>query len=90
MICSLSALIKIPFEQLKLDVDQQKANVKLIGYADYPNLGPTHSELNGKSLMKLLKNTKSFYPKTLGDVKKDVMSAHKLNGPCFISLKKVK
>ena len=41
-------LIERPFEQLKLDVDQQQANVKLIGYADYPTLGPTHSELDAK------------------------------------------
>ena len=31
-----------PFEQIKLDINQQKANVKLVGYADYPTLGPTH------------------------------------------------
>ena len=34
-------LIERPFEQIKLDIDQQKANVKLVGYADYPNLGQT-------------------------------------------------
>ena len=31
-------LLERPFEQLKLDIDQQKVNVKLVGYADYPNL----------------------------------------------------
>ena len=55
-------LIERPFEQIKLDIDQQKANVKLVGFADYPNLGPTHSELTAKHLMKLFKNTKSFFP----------------------------
>ena len=29
-------LIERPFEQIKLDIDQQKANVKLVGFADYP------------------------------------------------------
>ena len=43
------------FEQIKLDIDQQKANVKLVGYADYPNLGPTHKGIDAKKLMKLLK-----------------------------------
>ena len=38
-------LIERPFEQIKLDIDQQKANVNLVGFADYPTLGPTHSEL---------------------------------------------
>ena len=43
-----SFLIERPFEQIKLDIDQQKANVKLVGYADYPNLGPTHKEIDAK------------------------------------------
>ena len=56
-------LIERPFEQVKLDVDQQKANVKLVGFADYPALGPSHSELDAKRIMKLFKNIKSFFPK---------------------------
>ena len=46
-------LIERPFEQIKLDIDQQNVNVNLIGFADYPTLGPSHAELNGKHLMKL-------------------------------------
>ena len=57
-------LIERPFEQIKLDIDQQKANVKLVGFADYPNLGPTHAELNAPKLMKLFKNIKSFLDKS--------------------------
>ena len=56
-------LIERPFEQVKLDIDQQKVNVNLVGFADYPTLGPTHSELNAKKLMSLCKNIESFYPK---------------------------
>ena len=63
-------LIERPFEQIKLDIDQQKANVKLVGYADYPNLGPTHSELNGKKLMSLMKNIKSFFPRDSNETEK--------------------
>ena len=37
--------------KIKLDIDQQNVNVKLIGFADYPHLGPTHSEINAKKLM---------------------------------------
>ena len=37
---------------------------KLVGYADYPNLGPTHKEINAKKLMSLFKNIKSYFPKT--------------------------
>ena len=43
-------LIERPFEQVKLDIDQQKTNVKLVGFADYPTLGPTHKELDAKKL----------------------------------------
>lgn len=80
-------LIERPFEQIKLDIDQQKANVKLVGFADYPSLGPTHSELNGKKLMSLMKNIKSFYPKDGFETKKMVEQIHKINGPTFLSLK---
>ena len=56
-------LIERPFEQIKLDVDQQNANVCLVGFADYPTLGPSHSELDDKHLMSLFKNIKSYFPK---------------------------
>ena len=56
-------LIERPFEQVKLDIDQQNVNVKLVGYADYATLGPTHGELNGDKLMQLFSNITSFFPK---------------------------
>ena len=80
-------LIERPFEQIKLDVDQQKANVKLVGFADYPSLGPSHSELNAKKLMKLFKNVKSFFPKNSMETEKAIYKCYKKIGPTFISLK---
>ncbi len=80
-------LIERPFEQIKLDIDQQKANVKLVGYADYPTLGPTHKEINAKKMMGLFKNIKSFYPKNEREVIKTTKHCYKSIGPCFISLK---
>ena len=80
-------LIERPFEQIKLDIDQQKANVKLVGFADYPTLGPTHSELNAKKLMSLMKNIKSFYPKNSKETELIARKANKILGPTFISLK---
>ena len=80
-------LIERPFEQVKLDIDQQKANVKLVGFADYPTLGPTHSELNGKKISKLFKNIKSFFPKNSDETEKNILSCYKNKGPNFISLK---
>jgi transketolase len=80
-------LIERPFEQIKLDVNEQKTNVKLIGFADYPTLGPTHREINAKKLMGLFKNIKSFYPKDGAQTNNAVRLAYKINGPVFISLK---
>lgn len=80
-------LIERPFEQVKLDIDQQNVNVKLIGYADYPNLGPTHSELNAEYMMKIFKNIKSFFPNNGRDTITCVKEAYVLDKPCFISLK---
>ena len=70
-------LIERPFEQIKLDVDQQKANVKLVGFADYPSLGPSHSELNAKKLMQLFKNVKSFFPKNSLETEKTIYNTYK-------------
>ena len=80
-------LIERPFEQIKLDIDQQNVNVKLVGYADYHSLGPTHAELNGKKLMKLFKNITSYYPEDGEETQKVTYQAYEKNGPAFISLK---
>jgi transketolase len=80
-------LIERPFEQVKLDIDQQKANVKLVGFADYPTLGPTHSELDARTLMKLFTNIQSFFPENGSETAENVHEAKKVDGPCFIGLK---
>ena len=80
-------LIERPFEQLKLDIDQQNVNVNLVGFADYPELGPTHSEADGEKLMSLFKNIKSYFPKNSIETEKSVYKSYKNNGPNFISLK---
>ena len=80
-------LIERPFEQIKLDIDQQNTNVNLVGFADYPSLGPSHSELNAKKLMKLFKNITSYFPKDSDETQIAVNQAHKKKSPTFISLK---
>ena len=80
-------LIERPFEQVKLDIDQQKANVKLVGFADYSTLGPTHRELNAEKLMQLFANVASFFPKDGNETESMVYEAYNKNGPAFISLK---
>ena len=80
-------LIERPFEQIKLDINQQKTNVNLVGYADYPTLGPTHAELNAKKIMSLMTNIKSFFPKDSEETEKFLLKCYKIKGPTFMSLK---
>ena len=80
-------LIERPFEQIKLDIDQQKVNVNLVGYADYPTLGPTHSEINAKEMMKLFNNIESFFPSDGDETEKMILEAYERKGPTFTSLK---
>ena len=80
-------LIERPFEQVKLDIDQQNVNVKLVGFSDYPKLGPTHTELNGEKMMQLFKNISTYYPKNGNETIQSVNEAYNYNGPAFISLK---
>ena len=80
-------LIERPFEQIKLDIDQQNVNVNLVGFADYPSLGPTHTELDAKKMMQLFKNIKSFFPSDGDETEKMIYQAYERQGPSFISLK---
>ena len=80
-------LIERPFEQIKLDVNQQNVGVKLVGYSDYPTLGPTHSELDARSLMSLCPNIYCFYPSDGDQTESAIREAHASSGPCFLSLK---
>ena len=80
-------LIERPFEQIKLDINQQNVNVKLVGFADYPSLGPSHAELDAKKMMRLFKNIKSYFPKDGRETNLVVKLAYKRRGPAFISLK---
>ena len=80
-------LIERPFEQLKLDIDQQNVNVKLVGFADYPELGPTHAETNAKKIMGLFKNIKPYFPKNSVETEKAIINSYRNIGPNFISLK---
>jgi transketolase len=83
-------LIERPFEQIKLDIDQQKVNVKLIGYADYPQHGPTHSEIDAKWLMSRFKNIISYFPQNSEETAKALYDSYDNGKPTFISLKKDK
>ena len=49
-------LIERPFEQIKIDIDEQNLPVTLIGNSDYPSHGPTHRPLNAQKLVSMFKN----------------------------------
>jgi transketolase len=81
-------LIERPFEQLKLDIDQQCVNVKLVGYADYPTQGPTHAELDGPKLMSMFRNIRSYFPSNSKELIHALNEAHESTLPAFFSLRK--
>lgn len=81
-------LIERPFEQVKLDIDQQNVNVKLVGYADYPTQGPTHAEIDAKWLMAKFTNISSYFPKNAEEARNALIDSYIHNKPAFISLKK--
>ena len=83
-------LIERPFEQIKIDIDQQKVNVKLVGYADYPTQGPTHAEIDAEYMMKLFKNIDSYFPKNSNETREAIVKSYESKKPSFISLKKDK
>jgi transketolase len=81
-------LIERPFEQIKLDINQQNVNVKLVGYADYPKLGSTHEEIDAKWLMSKFENIISYFPNNLQETRLALLESYKHERPTFISLKK--
>lgn len=83
-------LLERPFEQVKIDLNQQKTNVKLVGFADYPEMGPTHAELDWKTIGKMFENTKCFFPITLEDARNNFYEAYNYQGPSIISMKKAR
>lgn len=81
-------VLERPFEQIKIDIDEQNLPVILIGYSDYPTHGPTHRPLNAKKLCECFKNIKSYFPETYEEAYSAIMSVWKSNSPGFISLKR--
>lgn len=83
-------LLERPFEQIKIDIDEQNLPVMLVGYADYPIHGPTHRPLNAQGLVALFKNIVGYFPNGSVATKRAMLRAFANGGPAFISLKKDK
>jgi transketolase len=80
-------LIERPFEQLKIDVDEQNLPVMLIGNADYPSHGPTHRPLDAQGLVGLFKNITGFFPNNQVEAEKAMLDAYIMGGPAIVCLK---
>lgn len=81
-------LVERPFEQVKIDIDEQNLPVLLIGFSDYPTHGPTHRPLNAEGLVALFKNVRGFFPRNSDETRKAMIDAYLMGGPAVISLKK--
>jgi len=80
-------LLERPFEQIKLDIVEQKVNVKLISYGDYPTAGPTHKALDVEKECSIL-GIDFVKPKTSLETRQKLLQYHKLNKPVFFYLRK--
>ena len=80
-------LIERPFEQIKIDIDEQNLPVMLIGYSGYPTHGPTHRPLNAEGLVGLFKNTVGYFPRSCEETEKAMIEAYLMESPSIICLK---
>jgi len=74
-------------EQIKLDVGEQNANVKIVGYADYPHQGPTHVELDLTKTLSGIKNLVTYFPKNSLETREILIDSYNNQKATFISLK---
>ncbi len=81
-------LIERPFEQIKVDIDEQCLPVMLVGYSAYPTHGPTHRPLNAEGLVSLFKNVMGYFPRSLQEAEANMLDAYLMRKPAIICLKK--
>jgi len=83
-------ILERPFEQVKIEIDEQNLPVILIGYSDYPHHGPTHRCLNEKKLISIFKNIQGYFPENSIEAEKAIRDAYNSKKPSIICLKKDK
>lgn len=81
-------ILERPFEQVKIEIDEQNLPVMLIGYSDYPTHGPTHRPLNAEGLIGLFKNIVGYFPRNTKETEKAMLDAYLSQSPSIICLKK--
>lgn len=80
-------ILERPFEQLKLDISQQNANVKLFGFWDYPDAGPTHKPNDIEAECKAL-GIQLIIPKNAEETRQKMLELHQSNKPAFFYITK--
>jgi len=78
-------ILERPFEQIKLDIVEQKANVKLIGFWNYSNDGPTHTTKDPEGLCRIL-GIRFFKPQNSDETRKLLFETYNDKKPAFFSL----
>lgn len=76
-----------PYEQIKLDIMEQKAPVKIAGFWDYPRDGPTHKTQDVQGLCKIL-GIELYEPRDAKELHDMLFDTYKNNRPGFFNLKK--
>lgn len=79
-------VLERPFEQIKVDIDEQILPVVLVGNSDYPTHGPTHRPLNAPALCSAFKNVVCYFPRTGFEAEKAMLDSFLMGLPAFISL----
>lgn len=77
------------YEQIKLDVCYNGANVKLVGVGSgvsYGTMGSTHHSLEDIAIMRALPNMVIISPSDPSEVEEAIFAAMKHNGPVYIRL----
>ena len=77
-------LLERAFEQIKLDVGQQRLPVGLVGHSN-GECGPTHRELNAPAMLALIPNIKAYFPENKDQVRV-WMELLSVDEPWFMSL----
>ena len=79
-------VLERPFEQIKIDIDEQNLPVILIGYSDYPTHGPTHRPLHPERLTTVFKNLITYFPADSKMAKKAIFDAYLRQEPSLVLL----
>jgi transketolase len=81
-------LIERACEQIKMDLQGMQAKVMLVGYDSYPTHGISQTPANARLLMQAFDGIPCWWPTNAELTDAALRSAHKLDGPSFIHLRK--